>query len=136
MTSSKTTQYTEAELRERLTPQQYHVTQEAGTERPYSGEYHDKKDDGVYHCVVCDEALFSSDAKYDSGTGWPSFWAPISDDRIDNKTDRKLIIARTENLCSNCGAHLGHVFKDRRTPTKARFCMNSASLNFVPTDES
>lgn len=136
MKSSNTTnQYTEAELRERLTAEQYHVTQQAGTERAYTGKYHDTKDEGTYHCIVCDEALFSSDAKYDSGTGWPSFWEPINDDSIENRTDRKMIIARTENLCSKCGAHLGHVFKDRSTPTKARFCMNSASLNFVPAGD-
>ena len=124
--------FTDAELRDRLTPEQYRVTQKAGTERAFTGKYHDTKDDGTYHCVVCDEALFSSETKYDSGTGWPSFWAPVAEDRIENRKDRKMIIARTENLCAGCGAHLGHVFKDRRTPTKARYCMNSASLNFVP----
>ena len=130
------TKHSEAELRQRLTPLQYKVTQQAGTERPYTGEHYATTDDGTYHCVVCDEPLFSSDTKYNSGTGWPSFWAPIDDEAIENRTDRKMIIARTENLCANCGAHLGHVFKDRTTPTKARFCMNSASLNFVPAESS
>ncbi len=130
-----TKKFDDAELRERLTAEQYRVTQKAGTERAFTGEYHDNKDDGTYHCVVCDEALFSSDTKYDSGTGWPSFWAPLSDDKIENKRDFKMIVPRTENLCAGCGAHLGHVFKDRTTETNARYCMNSASLNFVPRSE-
>ncbi len=129
------TEFTDAELRERLTDEQYRVTQKAGTERPYSNEYHNKKDDGSYHCVVCDEELFSSETKYDSGTGWPSFYAPVDDDKIENRSDRKLIIKRTENVCAGCGAHLGHVFKDRSTPTNARYCMNSASLNFKPAED-
>ncbi len=126
------TVFTEAELRERLTAEQYRVTQKAGTERPYTNEYHDKSDAGVYHCVVCDEALFSSDTKYNSGTGWPSFYAPIDSDRIGNRKDRKWFITRIENVCANCDAHLGHVFSDGTTPTNARYCMNSASLRFKP----
>lgn len=129
------TQFSDAELRERLTKEQYKVTQKAGTERPYSNEYHDKKDDGTYHCIVCDEPLFSSETKYDSGTGWPSFYAPVSADAIENRTDRKLLIKRVENVCANCDAHLGHVFSDGTTPTNARYCMNSASLNFKPAND-
>ena len=128
--------FTDEELQERLTDEQYRVTQKAGTERAYANEYHDNKQAGTYQCVVCDEPLFSSETKYDSGTGWPSFWAPVSGDKIEDRRDRKMIIARTENVCASCGAHLGHVFKDRRTPTKQRYCMNSASLNFVPTTAS
>lgn len=123
--------FDEHELRERLTKEQYHVTQKAGTERPYQNAYHDNKEEGDYNCVVCGEHLFSSDAKYDSGTGWPSFFAPVAADKIDDHSDRKLIIKRTENVCASCGAHLGHVFVDRSTPTKQRYCMNSASLDFV-----
>lgn len=124
--------FSDSELRQRLTKEQYHVTQKAGTERPFQNEYHDNKEEGEYHCVVCGEHLFSSEAKYDSGTGWPSFSAPVSPDKIDNHSDRKLIVKRTENVCASCGAHLGHVFVDRSTSTNQRYCMNSASLNFVP----
>lgn len=129
-----TDNHRDEDLRSRLSAEQYRVTQKAGTERAFTGEYHDLKDEGIYHCIVCHEQLFSSDTKYDSGTGWPSFWAPISDDKIENRRDFKMILPRTENRCAGCGAHLGHVFKDRTTPTKARYCMNSASLNFVPAD--
>lgn len=131
-----TQKYTDKELRERLTKEQYHVTQKGGTERPFQNAYHDNKEAGDYNCIVCGEHLFSSETKYDSGTGWPSFSAPVSMDKIENRTDRKLLVKRTENLCANCGAHLGHVFTDRSTPTNARYCMNSASLDFVPADES
>ena len=132
---TKTT-FSDAELRERLTKEQYKVTQRAGTERPYTNDYHDKKDEGTYHCIVCDEPLFSSETKYDSGTGWPSFYAPVSADAIENRTDRKLFIKRVENVCANCDAHLGHVFSDGTTPTNALYCMNSASLNFKPAEDS
>ncbi len=124
--------YTDEELRSRLTERQYRVTQEAGTEPAFANEYHDNTADGVYHCVVCDEPLFSSDNQFNSGTGWPSFDAPISSDKIENRADRKWFITRVENVCANCDAHLGHVFSDGRTKTTARYCMNSASLNFVP----
>lgn len=112
-----------------LTPEQHHVTQEKGTERPFSGAYWDSKDPGTYTCVVCDAELFDAATKYDSGTGWPSFWAPIETDRVQTETDATLGMVRTEVTCATCGAHLGHVFPDGPRPTGARFCMNSASLN-------
>jgi peptide-methionine (R)-S-oxide reductase len=120
---------TDDELRERLTPVQYEVTQNAGTERAFTGIYWDTKDDGTYHCIVCDEALFHSDAKYDSGSGWPSFYEAIHSDKVTVEEDRSHGMVRTEALCANCGAHLGHVFPDGPHPTGDRFCMNSASLD-------
>lgn len=118
----------DAELRERLTPEQYHVTQEAGTERAFTGEYWDTKDPGMYHCRVCDEPLFSSATKYDSGSGWPSFTAPIQLDAVDDRRDLSHGMIRTESLCAKCGAHLGHVFPDGPGENGLRYCMNSASL--------
>jgi peptide-methionine (R)-S-oxide reductase len=126
---------TDAELRERLTKLQYDVTQKAGTERAFTGAYHDTKDPGVYHCIVCDMELFSSDTKYDSGSGWPSFYEAIDPARVTMKEDRSHGMVRTEAVCANCGAHLGHVFPDGPNPTGDRFCMNSASLNLKPDDE-
>lgn len=119
---------TDAELRERLTPLQYEVTQQEGTERAFSGEYWDTKDPGTYHCIVCDTPLFRSDTKFDSGTGWPSFWEAIDLAKVDLVEDRKLFMKRTEVRCSTCGAHLGHLFPDGPAPTGDRYCMNSASL--------
>jgi len=124
------TGYSDEELRERLTPLQYHVTQEAGTERAFTGDTWDNKSEGVYRCVVCDAELFSSDSKYESGTGWPSFWQPVEGDTVETEVDRSHGMIRTEAMCSNCGAHLGHLFPDGPNPTGDRFCMNSASLRF------
>jgi peptide-methionine (R)-S-oxide reductase len=120
------------DLRERLTPLQYEVTQQAGTERPFSGEYWDNKDPGMYHCLVCDAELFSSDTKYDSGSGWPSFYEAITPEAVGLQVDDTLGMARTEVVCENCGAHLGHRFPDGPQPTGERYCMNSASLRHVP----
>ena len=122
------------ELRARLTPEQFHVTQEAGTERPFTGIYNDTKTPGVYRCIVCENELFSSDTKYDSGSGWPSFYAPMSDDAVVTKDDFSLGMHRVEVECANCGAHLGHVFPDGPNPTGDRFCMNSASLQLEPSE--
>ena len=115
-------------LRERLTPEQFHVTQEAGTERAFTGEYWDTKTPGTYRCRVCDAALFSSETKYDSGSGWPSFTAPMEDGAVDEHRDMSHGMIRTESVCAKCGAHLGHVFPDGPGPEGLRYCMNSASL--------
>jgi len=120
-------------LKSRLTAEQYHVTQEAGTERPFSGIYHDTKTTGKYRCVVCDAELFDSETKFDSGTGWPSFWKPVTDDAVSVKSDDSLGMRRTEVECAGCGAHLGHVFDDGPRPTGDRYCMNSASLRLEET---
>ena len=125
------------ELRRRLSPLQYHVTQEAGTERAFTGEYWDCKDDGVYHCVICNTALFSSDTKYESGTGWPSFWEALDPDAVEIHTDRSFGMVREEAVCANCGAHLSHRFPDGPRPTGERYCMNSArsAWSASPTDK-
>ena len=132
--SNKVTK-TEQEWKQQLSPEQYQVTRQCGTERAFTGKYWNTKDKGTYNCVCCGEPLFTSDTKFDSGTGWPSFFEPAQEGAVATITDKSHGMVRTEARCAKCDAHLGHVFEDSPTPTGLRYCMNSASLDLKPTEK-
>jgi peptide-methionine (R)-S-oxide reductase len=130
--TEQTVAKTDAEWRAQLTPEQYHILREKGTERAFTGQYYKTKEPGVYLCAACGNELFSSETKYESGSGWPSYWEPASSGAVETRRDLSHFMTRTEVVCSRCGGHLGHVFDDGPQPTGLRYCINSAALDFVP----